>query len=423
MKILFLTPQVPYPPQQGTTIRNYNIMRVLAKRHQLDLLSFGTQEQLNGSPLNDICGEIKVVEPPTRSLARRAFETFFSTLPDMARRLHSPVFNAALGATLAAGGHNVIQIEGIEMAGAWLRVAGSRADGSKVHDESTRSSLMLSDSKPATVVFDDHNAEYVLQRSAYESDRGRPSRFHAAAYSFIQWHKLAPFERQVCLHAGNVAAVSDQDAQNLAALDHRIKPTVIPNGVDLETFVPSDQVCAKPLAEVSAVFTGKMDFRPNVDAALWFADAILPVLRQEIPLAHVSFVGQRPSPAVQSLGTRPGVQVTGWVADTRPYISDASVYVVPLRMGGGTRLKVLEAMAMGKAIVSTKLGVEGIACEPGRDLVVADDARDFAQAVCMLMRDAGRRKELGESARRLAERAYDWQKIVPKFDAIYDSAA
>jgi glycosyltransferase involved in cell wall biosynthesis len=162
-----------------------------------------------------------------------------------------------------------------------------------------------------------------------------------------------------------------------------------------------------------------MDFRPNVDAAIWFSEDILPTLRRMIPFAHISFVGQQPNRTVRALATRPGVEVTGWVADTRPYIADAAVYAVPLRMGGGTRLKVLEAMAMGKAIVCTSLGAEGIECMPGRDLVIADRAEDFAQAVGSLIRDPVRRKELGANARKLVEEKYDWQKIVPKFDEIY----
>jgi glycosyltransferase involved in cell wall biosynthesis len=178
-------------------------------------------------------------------------------------------------------------------------------------------------------------------------------------------------------------------------------------------------VCAKPLAELSVVFTGKMDFRPNVDACLWFADEILPPLRATLPLAHVSFVGQKPSPAVLALRERPGVEVTGFVPDTRPFIADAAVFAVPLRMGSGTRLKVLEAMAMGKAIVSTTFGVSGIDCTDGRDVLVADDAREFAAAIAALMRDPGQAAELGANARRLAESKYDWRELVPRFQVLY----
>lgn len=167
------------------------------------------------------------------------------------------------------------------------------------------------------------------------------------------------------------------------------------------------------------VFTGKMDFRPNIDAMLWFCNEILPRIRAEIPRVHIVIVGQKPAPRVAALGKQQGVEVTGSVPDTRPYITDAAVYVVPLRMGSGTRLKVLEAMAMGKAIVSTARGVEGIDLIPECHALIADIPDAFARAVVALLRDAERRRALGQAARALAEAKYDWRAIVPRFDDVY----
>ena len=178
-------------------------------------------------------------------------------------------------------------------------------------------------------------------------------------------------------------------------------------------------MCAKPLADLALVFTGKMDFRPNIDAMTWFSAEILPRVRAEIPLAHLVIVGQKPAPRIRALQQQPGIEVTGWVADTRPYIADAAVYVVPLRMGSGTRLKVLEAMAMGKAIVSTTRGVEGIALTPERDAILADTPAEFARAVITLLRDPERRRALGCAARTLAEEKYDRRKIVPRFEQVF----
>jgi glycosyltransferase involved in cell wall biosynthesis len=416
MRILFLTPQLPYPPQQGTAIRNFNIIKVLASRHEVHILSFGKQEELQGSPLRDFCSRIEIVPAPVRSMFRRGWETFLSPHPDMARRLSSRAMADSLRIMLDSEKYDLLQIEGIEMAGPWMQIGGP--EGDRAH---LQTKPQAADKQPAITVFDDHNAEYVLQKTAYESDRRLLGRIHGALYSYIQWHKLERFERSVCLRACHVAAVSDSDARALRRLDPRIDPVVIPNGVDLSLYVPSDEVCAKPLAELAVVFTGKMDFRPNVDAAVWFTDEILPLIRHAIPLAHVSYVGQQPSAQVRALASRPGVQVTGWVTDTRPYVADAAVFVVPLRMGGGTRLKVLEAMAMGKAIVCTTLGAEGIDCKPGQDLIIADRAEDFARATVSLLRDPTRQKELGGNARRLVEARYDWNAIVGKFDGIYQS--
>lgn len=403
MHLLLLTPQLPYPPHQGTTLRNFNILKQLAPHHEIDLLSFGTTDELENSPLTELCTRIELAPLLIRTTPQRAVETFFHPQPDMARRLASPVLAEKLRALLNETQYDVVQIEGIEMASAWLDAMNA-----------------VPARRPRTVVFDDHNAEWTLQKSAHDTDRANPKRFHAALYSWIQFNKLKRFERAVCLASDAVVAVSQQDADAIASLDARIQPVVIPNGVDCDYYVPSlEGVCAKPLAELSVVFTGKMDFRPNVDACLWFADEILPPLRAAIPLAHVAFVGQKPSPAVLALKERPGIEVTGFVPDTRPYIADAAVFAVPLRMGSGTRLKVLEAMAMGKAIVSTRFGVSGIEYTNGRDVIIADDAPVFANAIAQLMRDPDRQKELGANARKLAESKYDWRTLIPRFEALY----
>lgn len=404
MRLLFLTPQLPFPPQQGTTLRNFNILKQLAARHEIHLLSFGLASELTDSPLPQLCKRIEIAPPPTRSMSQRALETFLNPLPDMARRLASPALSQTLRTLLNENTYDVIQIEGIEMAAAWMET--------QTTDDGRRTT--------SVVVFDDHNAEWTLQKTAFDTDRKNPRRWHAAVYSWIQFNKLKRFEREVCLRAHAVVAVSQQDADAIAFLDAKIKPVVIPNGVDCDYYVPSlEGVCAKPLAELSVVFTGKMDFRPNVDACVWFANEILPPLRKEIPLAHVSFVGQKPSAAVLALKERQGVEVTGMVPDTRPYIADAAVFAVPLRMGSGTRLKVLEAMAMGKAIVSTSFGVSGIECANGREVIIADEPNEFARAIALLMRDHARARELGENARQLAVEKYEWKKLIPRFETIY----
>ncbi len=400
MKLLFLTPQLPYPPYQGTTIRNFNIIKNLAPHHEITLISFGTAEELqNAEPLRALCKRIEIVPYPARTLTQRARDTLFSPLPDMALRLKSDEMHELVARVTREERFDVVQVEGIEMA----------------------RYLTALTTRHAPLVFDDHNAEYVLQRTAYESDARRVTRWHAALYSFIQWKKLERYERAVCRGANHIVACSTADANAIARLiGQQVSISVVPNGVDTDFFVPSDEVCAKPLAELSMVFAGKMDFRPNIDAMLWFCDEILARIRAEIPLAHIVIVGQKPAPRIVALRGRQGVEVTGWVSDTRPYIADAALYVVPLRMGSGTRLKVLEAMAMGKAIVSTERGVEGIDLVANRDAVIADTSDAFARQVIALINDAERRQALGQAARALAEEKYDWRKIVPKFEQVYE---
>ncbi len=400
MRLLILTPQLPFPPQQGTTLRNFNIIKHLAPRHAITLLSFGTPAELqNASPLGALCERIEIAPYPTRSMMQRAWTTFTSPQPDMALRLKSDAMQA-LVEKLARERFDVIQVEGIEMARYILN-------------------LQLSIGN-CQLIFDDHNAEYVLQRTAFKSDAQRITRAHAALYSLIQWKKLERYERAICERVNHVVACSDTDANAITQL-RQSKITIIPNGVDTELYVPSAEVCAKPLAELAMVFTGKMDYRPNIDAMLWFCDEILPRIRAEIPLAHLIIVGQKPAPKISALAQREGIQVTGAVPDVRPFIADAAVYIMPLRMGSGTRLKALEAMAMGKATVSTSRGAEGIALTPDHDAVIADSPDEFARAVLALLRDPARRGDLGRHARTLAVAQYDWRTLVPLFEKIYSA--
>ena len=164
-----------------------------------------------------------------------------------------------------------------------------------------------------------------------------------------------------------------------------------------------------------------MDFRPNVDAVLWFTQSVLPLIRRESPETRFWAVGKSPHARLAPLAADPGVVLTGWVDDVRPYIAGASVYVIPLRIGGGTRLKVLEAMAMDKAIVSTTLGCEGFDLVPDQELLIADEPAEFASAVLNLLRDAECRDRMGRAARRFAGSRYDWRMIVPKLEKVYET--
>jgi len=403
--ILVLTPQFPYPPHQGTTMRNYNLIAGLAQRHQVHLLSFGQPDEGQGTPLDRLCRSVHVVRPPQRSMGQRLKDLFLSRQPDMAQRLPSAEFQAKLSAILEREEPDVVEVEGIELAQYLFQVAASRVTGGG-----------------PLLVFDDHNAEYVLQQRAFETDARQPRRWIGAAYSFVQWQRLRSYERRACLVADRVVAVSETDAKALCHLVPGLAPVVVPNGVDMQFYtrpVPPPGALAGPDA-LDLVFTAKMDFRPNVDAVLWFAQEVLPLICREAPKVRFWVVGQNPHPRLAPLAQDPAVVLTGWVEDVRPYVARAAVYVIPLRIGGGTRLKVLEAMAMGKAIVSTALGCEGFNLVPGQELVVADTPAEFAAAVLSLLRNPDRRERLGHAAHRLAGSRYDWHIIVPYLEQVYE---
>jgi glycosyltransferase involved in cell wall biosynthesis len=292
-----------------------------------------------------------------------------------------------------------VQVEGIEMAQYGLAVKGTKLPSSPV------------------VVFDDINAEYLLQRRAFEADIRQPGRGLGALYSLIQWRKLQRYERDVCQRLDRIVVVSGADARALQRLLPSLTCTVVPNGVDTEEFQPGDPA---EVSDTTLVFTGKMDFRPNVDAVLWFTREVLPLIQVEMPDVILKVVGRNPHPRLEALRHRPNVIVTGYVDDVRPYIQEAAVYVVPLQVGGGTRLKILEAMSMSKAIVSTSLGSEGIEVGHERELVIADSTEAFSRAVIDLMRDRERRRRLGRAARSLAQSTHDWRHIAPLLERVYE---
>jgi sugar transferase (PEP-CTERM/EpsH1 system associated) len=405
-KILLLTPQFPYPPHQGTTLRNFNLIAGLAQRHEVHLISFGDPTESQGTPVDDLCQSVQVVPPPQRTMDQRLKGLAFSRLPDMAQRLPSAAFRAALVETLERLDPDVVEVEGIELAQYLFQVADLRGD--KVRP---------------LLVYDDHNAEYVLQQRAFETDVRQPRRWIAAAYSYVQWRRLRAYERRACLTADRVVAVSDTDAEALRKLVPGLELAVVPNGVDMDYYTaPVPPLAAQEgPGDLDLVFTAKMDFRPNVDAVLWFSQSVLPLVRRESPETRFWAVGKTPHARLAPLAKDPGVVLTGWVEDVRPYIAGAGLYVIPLRIGGGTRLKVLEAMAMGKAIVSTALGCEGFDLVPDQELVIAGEPAEFAAAVLDLLRDAERQERLGRAARRYAGSRYDWRMIVPKLEKVYET--
>ncbi|MFQ5420534.1 MAG: glycosyltransferase [Anaerolineae bacterium] len=407
MKILILTPQLPYPPHQGTSLRNYHIMRGLAQRHEITLLSFLEVEQTAAPneiyPLLQLCTALHTIPAPRRSQWQRLRQLLTSRLPDIAHRLWSETFAQKLQQLLMLNQYDIVQIEGIELA-RYLNII-------RIANQGVR------------VIFDDHNAETELQRRNFLADLRQPRRWLAAAYSAVQVGRLARFERRACSEADGVTAVSATDKlhlQKLLAASRSLLPaiTVIPNSIDTAVLqTPPEETC-----QFDLLFVGKMDYRPNVDAVLWFADAVWSLVRAERPAATWAIVGQKPHERLNRLQHVPGVTVTGWVESVRPYLFGASVVIMSFRVGSGTRLKLIEAMAAGKAIVSTAVGAEGFPVQDGRELALADDADGMAAAVLRLLADEDERKRLGENGRAFAQQ-YDWRQVIPRFNAVYQAAA
>jgi glycosyltransferase involved in cell wall biosynthesis len=402
-RILLLAPYPPYPPRGGGALRIYNLLKGLAARHDVTLLAFApTAAAASGlAPLREICRVATVQGPPPRSLARRALTTLASPLPDMALRNELPAYAEALSRLLASERFDVVQAESIEMAGHALAAAGLGP----------------------RLVLDEFNAEYLLQRRAALADFGRgllrPRALAGAGYSLVQWRKLAGYERRLLRAFDRVLVVSDEDRAALRRLDRRAEPVVVPNGVDTAAVRPG--AVRGDLGPATMVFTGTLDYRPNIDALRWFVGEALPRIRRRRPDARLLVVGRAAGQAVQALHDDHAVEVVGEVADVRPYIDGAALYVVPMRIGGGSRLKLLEALAMEAPVVSTPMGAEGVSgLIPGEHLLVERAPEAFAAAALKLIAEPALGERLGRAGRELVAARYDWSAIVPRLEAAYE---
>jgi Glycosyltransferase len=236
------------------------------------------------------------------------------------------------------------------------------------------------------------------------------------AYLYGQWQKMKRFEREMCRRFDSVIAVSADDRELMKREYGAEAVYDVPTGVDTDFFRSTDS--AKSSSH-NMVFTGSMDWLPNDDAIRYFMREIMPLIKQKMPDATLTVVGRNPTPALVELGKRdPSLIITGRVDDVRPYIESSAAYIVPLRIGGGTRLKIFEAMAMEKAVVSTTVGAEGLQLTDGVELLLADEPDAFADAVVSVLNDRSYASELGQRAASIVRKNYGWRQVTDSFVSI-----
>ena len=261
------------------------------------------------------------------------------------------------------------------------------------------------------LVLDEHNIEYDVIRRTSEATKNLARRM----YYEVNWRKLRRDELSAWLRFDGVVVTSSRDEQLLKCDAPHARTAVVPNAVDLSSFSPSDA----PADPGTLLFLGVMNYHPNTDGVTYFVKEVLPKIRAAHPSVHLKVVGMDPPESIRSLAS-PQIEVTGVVDDPRPYIDSATVMVVPLRVGGGTRFKIVEAMAKGKAIVSTRIGAEGIEAEHEKELLLADDADSFACEVVRLLSDPELAERLGRAGRQLAEQRYSWETAVRRLENFYE---
>jgi polysaccharide biosynthesis protein PslH len=234
----------------------------------------------------------------------------------------------------------------------------------------------------------------------------------------IEQRRFLAYERHIARSFSCALVHTEIEKRDFQRLIPGVRVAVVGNGVDLEYFSSAGE--AKRPA--SMIFTGVMDYRPNVDAVSWFCNEILPIVQTEIPEANFTICGSRPAPAVRSLAKQSGVTVTGWVPDTRPYLDRAEVFVAPLRMARGVQNKLLEALAMGLPCVTSVAAGRGTGISAAEGMLATDNPREFAEYVIRLLRDADWRAEMARRAGAAAEARYPWKAQMALFDQVIAAA-
>lgn len=391
MRILWVKPGGLWPVNAGGRLRTFHTLSELSRRHRIVLL---TTHRPDDDP---------------QELAARLPDCDVVSFP------HCP---AKQGSLRFAG----------SLAGSWFselpvdlwkwRVPQLRAEAARRIDRG-EVDLCVADflaavpnvprAGPVPVLLFEHNVEHMIWKRLAAVEP-RPWRRLPLE---LEWRKMRRFEAMACADASLTVAVSEPDRALLATVAPRARLRDVPTGVDTSYFAPNGWT----ESTAGLAFTGSMDWYPNEDAILHFTQEILPLIRREVPETSLTVVGRKPSARLRAAAAGLPVQVTGGVDDVRPYVAGAAVYVVPLRVGGGTRLKILEALAMGKAVVSTTVGAEGLPLTPGEHFLAADDPADFARAVVSLLQNPRQRRAMGAAGRRLMEERHSWAQVASQFEA------
>lgn len=400
LNILFVSHMPASPPRIGAQARIHGLMTQLARNHDLTAVMLIDEEFDAGEcrqAMQAYCREVVLVPNPygRHGLAKRLLQlrSLASAHSFERLRVMVPAMQQALDRVLRARRFDVVNLEFSFLGNCDLRQA---PPGEKL---------------PVLAV-DSHNIDYDLAKQYARAGGGPVRRFYAG----VNWRKLRREELAAYRSADGVCLCSAADERRLLGEIPGVRTAVVPNAADVEYYKPRP-AAPQPNGR-TVIFFGTLSYLPNSDGVVHFVKESWPRIAEAHPEARFKIAGGGPPPQVAELAG-PRIELTGFVPDLRPHLAEAAAVVVPLRLGGGTRLKIVEAMAMGKAIVSTTLGAEGIEAIPGRDLLIEDRPDAFADAVSRLLADPGLAARIGRSARRLAEERYAWSGAAQTLESFY----
>jgi sugar transferase (PEP-CTERM/EpsH1 system associated) len=395
MNVLFLSPWLPWPPYDGARIRILETLRYLSRRHSVTLLTTVRQpeEVKHESALNGLCEKIvtTLLSKQVRPLLQRFSRGLVRRMPLIQSFHYDSNLAQKVHQLTSQESYDIVHME-FPFLAPYLDAVSSRSRAKKV--------LSM------------HNVESIR----FTRELGCPT--YNGRWLAIQYDRLffESWEKRAVRQFDGISAVSELERMWIQQHAPTATVELVPNGVDTKYF---SATCALK-SNLSLVFTGLMDHPPNVDAVVWFCNEILPRLRHKIPRLSFKIVGSRPHTKVLELGKRDGVQVTGEVADIRPYLAEASALVVPLRSGAGTRLKILETMAMGRPVISTTLGAEGLDVTPEVDILIADSPDEFVDRIVLLFASPESANRLAMAGRQLVVEKYDWRLCLGRLENLYD---
>jgi sugar transferase (PEP-CTERM/EpsH1 system associated) len=398
VKVLWVKSGGLLPLDTGGKIRSFNLLKEVAKKHDVTLFTFyAAQAADTHDDLKQYFS--RVIHLPVVLPAQRGFGEALKYARNLLTRRPYSLSKYALP----------------EVASALRKLLMEDRYDLLICDFLFSAPIVPWDIPLPKVLFT-HNVETQIWKRHYEVARNPIWK----GVAWREYHTMERAEREYLQKADHVLTVSESDSQQFGMFLPNEDMTVIPTGVDIDYFHPS----SVPAESNSLVFTGSMDWMPNEDAILYFVKDIFPRIREEVPDASLCVVGRRPSERMRALGKEnSGVFITGTVEDIRPFSWNASVYVVPLRVGGGTRIKIFEAMAMGKAIVSTPVGAEGLPVENDKHILLEESSKGFARQVIRLLREPDERAKLGREARKLVEENYSWGAVAGTFDAVFEKVS
>jgi len=399
MRILWLKTELLHPVDKGGRIRTYAMLRELRKRHHVAYLTLddGSADENAAARAAEYCDELVTV--PFRAVPKFSagfyaalVRNLASPLPYFLAKYRSAAMRRAIAQRLREQPPDVVVCDFLNPA------------------------VNLPPRLECASVLFQHNVEAMIWRRHFEVERNPLERM----YLHDQWRKARRAEARICRRFDAVVAVSPEDTETLRTEYALGNVEDVPTGVDADYFRPSPSAAPQ---DDTLVFTGSMDWLPNLDAMRFFLRDVLPLLHRKAPNIRFDIVGRNPgAELIELAGRLPGVHVAGRVPDVRPFIERAAVFVVPIRVGSGTRLKVFEAMAMERPIVSTTVGCEGLPVRHGEHLLIADDAADFADAVHRLLSEPVLASRLAANAAALVRSRFDWSSVAARFEAICESA-